>query len=179
MRREGGFSMIEILVSMVIFSMGVLSLGHVFIIGVNTIHKTKFQVKATSLAREMIEEIKSKAYDEVMVGDLSFEERNRSEFTNYSSPGNPESGYPTDTDEDPNDRTTFDDIDDFANYSEESIEGAEGFNRSVKVVYAKEDNLNGSANSTQTYYKRIIVKVKSKTFGQVVKLSSVIYYRVV
>ncbi len=63
-----------------------------------------------------------------------------------------------------------------SNFIEDPIPGEDGFSRSVRVVYAKDDTLNGSAKKSQSYFKRVTVEVTSKTYDQVVVLSSVSYY---
>lgn len=177
MKRENGFTMVEILVSTVIFSLGILSLGQVFVLGVNTINQTKFQIRANNLARQLMEEIESKAFDETMVGQDPTEKRDPSSFTDYKVSGNPESGFPRDQAENQNNRGTLDDIDDYANYSTNSMQEDRNFKCSITVVYAQDNNLNGPASTTRTNYKRIKVTISSLTTDKSAVLTSIAYYR--
>jgi type IV pilus modification protein PilV len=176
MKNDSGFSMMELLVSTIIFSLGVLSLGHVFIQGVKTIHRTKYQTRATNIARELMEEIQSKAFDEAMIGEKPTTEMNSSEFTDYATKEDTTSGFPLDAGEIPLKRASFDDIDDYANFFEDPVLGDDKYFCSVRIVYADEDALNGPAKKSQSHFKRITVKVTSKTYDQIVALSSVSYY---
>jgi prepilin-type N-terminal cleavage/methylation domain-containing protein len=177
MIKEKGFSMIELLISTVIFSMGVLSLAQVFILGVNTIHKSKFQIRATNLAREMMEEIQSKAFDETMVGLDPSAQQIPTSFTNYAVSEDTTSGFPLDAGEPNGLRSAFDDIDDYANYTESPVIMDQRFESEVSVVYAQDSNLNGPASTTRTNFKRITIMVKSLNSKKSARLSSVVYYR--
>src|SRR3990172_5741226 len=144
-RRENGFSMIEILISTVIFSMGVLSLGQVFVLGVSSVNQTKYQIRATNLAQQLMEEIQAKTFDEIMVGQDPSKERDTTAFRQYKTPGATLSGFLLDSGESNGISSTFDDMDDFANYTEDPMISDTKFKASVKVVYAQDTNLNGSA----------------------------------
>ncbi|MDP2362917.1 MAG: hypothetical protein Q8M94_04005 [Ignavibacteria bacterium] len=119
--------------------------------------ENKVYLTAFSLADDLIEEIKQKAYDE---NTLVFPTVNRSTLTPAGSFGCNKVGgvfisidgetYPF-----------FDDIDDYNNYSRDAdAPHAEKYHISAEVYYVSETNPD-SKSYTQTFHKRVDVTVSS------------------
>jgi len=173
-----GISMIEVLVASAIFAVGLLNMGQVLVMGGAAIFNARVQTEATILAQEMMEEVQSKAFDEAIVGDDNpFRTRLPYQFTDYKNPGDTLNGFPLDADEVAGDKSTFDDMDDYSNFVEDPVPFEPDFKRTVKVVYADADSLEGPASLVRTEYKKIIVRVESKRFEYKATFSSVAYYR--
>jgi hypothetical protein len=126
--------------------------------------ENKVYLTAFSLADDMIEEIKQKAYDE---NTLVFPTVNRSTLTPTASLG-PESGeaYPY-----------YDDIDDYNGYSRDAdAPHAENYHIAVKVYYVSESDPN-TVSSTQTFNKRVDVSVSSPYLTHSASLSMVFTHK--
>ena len=112
--------------------------------------ENKVYLTAFSLADDMIEEIKQKAFDECTVNNINIIAP--SSLTNPTSLG-PETGE---------DRTNFNDIDDYnGDSSRVGLPYVESFDILTTVTYADSTNFDNSSYSSKTFYKRVAVKVKS------------------
>jgi hypothetical protein len=122
--------------------------------------ENKVYLTAFSLADDLIEEIKQKAFDEETV---EWRAITTAELTPKANFGVYDSGESTVAD--------FDDIDDFDGYSKPvSLPHAEGYLVTCAVDYVdinNPDNISGS----QTFAKRIHVTVSSKYLSHPVQLS--------
>ncbi|MEA3347345.1 MAG: prepilin-type N-terminal cleavage/methylation domain-containing protein [Candidatus Auribacterota bacterium] len=63
--KKSGFTLLEILLTIVLFSAGVAALIQVFGMGMFAAEDTQHTLVATNLAREKLEEIKNKAYADI------------------------------------------------------------------------------------------------------------------
>jgi hypothetical protein len=109
--------------------------------------ENKSYLDAFSLADDMIEEIKQKAFDEIVVDSF---------YTIYPSDL---SNIGKDTGESL--RKSFDDIDDYNGLIDTvGLPYVENFKRTVKVSYADPVNFNADYGS-KSFYKRVDVKVES------------------
>lgn len=112
--------------------------------------ENKVYLTAFSLADDMIEEIKQKAFDECTVNNINV--ISPSSLTNPASLGL-ETGEDT---------TSFDDIDDYNGDSTRvGLPYVESFDILTTVTYADSTNFDNPSYSSKTFYKRIAVKVKS------------------
>lgn len=90
--KEKGFTLIEIVISVFIFSVGVLGIMLAFYLGVQVSSKAKMQTCASKLAQEKIETIISLPYEEVnsSIEDYgtieSFESYKRETDVHYYNP---------------------------------------------------------------------------------------------
>ncbi len=118
--------------------------------------ENKVYLTAFSLADDMIEEIKTKAFDEVT---LKFPTTNANNLT--ASLG-PESGETY---------TTFDDVDDFQGYTRSvNAPHAENYSISTTVQYVDGNNPDQPAGAP-TFYKKVTVTVSSPYLRYPVNLS--------
>ncbi len=124
--------------------------------------ENKVYLTAFSLADDLIEEIKQKAFDHetVIFRSINKEELSpKSNFGHSKDPG--ETSNPA----------TWNDIDDYDGYSKPvSLPHAEGYIVTCKVDYVQEDNQN-IISSTPTFFKRIEITVDSKYLTHPVRLS--------
>lgn len=120
--------------------------------------ENKVYLTAFSLADDMIEEVKNKSFDEKTI---KFPANSVNNLTKADSLG-PEL-YET--------SATFDDIDDYNNFSK-AIDAphAENYRVSCKVFYVQENNLDVKS-TTQTFYKKLEVSVSSPYLRDNVKLA--------
>ncbi len=109
--------------------------------------ENKVYLTAFSLADDLIEEIKQKAFDEKT---LIFPTVNRSTLTSPNSLGVESEIYPY-----------FDDIDDYNNFSRNAdAPHSESYHISAKVYYVSESDADVKS-SVQTFHKRVDVTVSS------------------
>ena len=131
----------------------------------NTVEiENKVYLTAFSLADDLIEEIKQKAFDEKT---LVFPTVNRSTLTPAGSLGK-ESGevYPY-----------FNDVDDYNNYSRDAdAPHAESYHISAEVYYVSETDPD-SKSTNQTFHKRVDVTVSSPYLNNNVKLTFIFTHK--
>lgn len=121
--------------------------------------ENKVYLTAFSLADDMIEEIKQRAFDEETI---VFRAINTDELTESPYLG-PEFGE--------NNATQFDDIDDFNGYQKPvSLPHAENYTVKCKVDYVSSSDLQ-QISLAQTFFKRVEVTVSSPYLRNSVKLS--------
>lgn len=123
--------------------------------------QSKVYLTAFSLADDMLEEIKCKSFDETTI---QFPTTNPASLT-------PAADFGVDSLETAGADSTFDDIDDYNNYSR-SIDAphAEGYKVSCNIQYVDQDNPD-VVSSTQTFYKKATITVTSPYMEHAVKLS--------
>ena len=158
------------MLAMVLMSFLLLRVNSLFLQTNTTLFTTKFEVLAFSLGQSMIQEIESEAFDEATVTAVV------SSTTSLSTTLGPETGETY---------ATFDDIDDFNNYTRTvtNLPSAK-FNIKCKVEYVNSATPD-VATSTPTWNKRITVFVtspsmmtnsKDVTKADTVKVSQVFSY---
>lgn len=146
-----GFSYIEVLMAVMILAMALIPLLSQFYIGFQGNINAEIVTQAVDLANDLTEEIKGKRFDENEFPDQP---------VNASSLG-------TDFGENLNNRATFDDIDDYHNWSKKPPQSVDGviltdfkdFTRSVAVKYITVVNNTWQTAGSATYYKSVVVRV--------------------
>lgn len=125
--------------------------------------ENKIYLTAFSLADDLIEEIKQKAFDEETVVFRSINPEELTPINNFA----PDFMDPGET----LDPLTFDDIDDYNGFNKTiSLPHAEGFTVTSQVEYVQSNNPD-MPSSTQTFFKRVTVWVSSDYLSHPVKLS--------
>ncbi|MDD5746647.1 MAG: type II secretion system protein [Candidatus Omnitrophica bacterium] len=145
------FTYIEVLLAVVILGLVLIPLLSQFYIGFQANITSELVTQAADLADDLIEEIKGRRFDENLFPD---------------EPVNP-NALGTDADENPSQRATFDDVDDYNGWQENPPQTVTGtvlgdfslFSRSVTVDYVRLNSAKWEHSETSTYYKRIIVTV--------------------
>ena len=124
--------------------------------------ENKAYLTAFSLADDLMEEIKQRAFDDQTVVFRSinpWELSLRNQFAPFRDP------------DETNDPATWDDIDDYNGYTRPvSLPHFEGYVVSCSVEYVTKNNVN-LVSSTQTFYKRVKVTVSSDYMRKPVTLS--------
>ena len=143
LKGQEGHTLIELIVSIVILGFALLGLLSLFFnLSVNNV-KTKYRTAAYVLGNELLEEIKSKRFDERTAKDASF---------NWSTLG-------IDTGETSGTLTTYDDVDDYNGLSQTAPSPNTGFTRAVTVSYVNPSDLNTAVGTIDQNYKRVSVVV--------------------
>ena len=146
--KKRGFTLIEIIIVIVItsilFPMMMMLLGNL----TAQMAKSKEITIATDLAREMMEIIKTKRFDENDRTDPAVGSWSATPFVADSG----ESGF-----------ATFDDKDDFNGYSDTPLPA---YTRNVTVIYVAPTNYT-SASGSPTNYKKITVTVTNSHIGTI------------
>lgn len=125
--------------------------------------ENKVYLTAFSLADDLIEEIKQKAFDHETV---IFRSINKEELTPKEKfGGDKEPGEIKDS------SATWNDVDDYHGYSKQiALPHAEGYEVTAEITYVMENDQNTVSNDP-TFYKKIEVTVDSKYLSNPVKLS--------
>jgi len=71
-KKEGGFSLIEVLVAMVILGVMLMTLISVFLYGFNSISRTKQLALATQICQEQVEKIRNMSFDAILALGTTF-----------------------------------------------------------------------------------------------------------
>lgn len=165
MHKQQGFSLIELIIAIVVLGFVLSAMVKSFMdLSVMRVGP-EYRHTQTMVGQELMEEIKSKRFDE-----LSFKDAN----DNWSWT------LGTDSGEVSTDKSTFDDVDDFDGWNEAMSTPYSGFTRTVDVSYVSQADLNtplaipGSVTSSWTpEYKRIQITVSNNAVADLVIVSIV------
>ena len=165
-----------------ILALGAMILLTILLLNVNknslavedVMYDSNFGITATSIASSIIEDASKKRFDKITA---IFDPADSSYYAvNDASDFTPASDLGIDSGEDITDPKTFNDFDDYDNYTTvESTMPSAIFNVSCKVVYVNDTALDDSVN-TQTFHKKISVKVWSKSMSDTMVMSSIYSY---
>lgn len=139
-----GFTLVEILIALVILSMGIAMLITMFTVGLKGVTANQRRTQATNLAQDLMDEIMGKNFPT----GTNTKESNRSLYDNiqdYSTWGNPTLNDPP------------------KNYSEGDLTLYTGFGRGVSIYDVNSNDLNNAADPTPdgTYS---IVRIRVRVF---------------
>lgn len=163
-----GFTLIEIVMIIVIASIAIPTL--LLLLGQQAKYGVDAEIRVTeiNLAQQLMEEIKSKCWDESkIVGGVCTGPGTGSALgTDGTENRTACTGATTDP---------FDDVDDYDNYSETCSWGGSTYTRSVDVCYVPSGDLNDTSTcNTATNYKRISVSVNNPANSQSVEVVTVV-----
>lgn len=166
-RNERGMSLLELIVAMIIFAIGLLSLGSMIPYSTRKLMQAKARTTSVTLAQRFIDEIASKTFDEKEAdGTLDLlDEVTPADLTPPASLG-PDAGE---------DWSTYDDIDDYNGTVIDTIPSFPRFKAAFTVSYALASG--DTTSSTQTFYKRITAIITPRGGNEPVSLSTVISYK--
>ena len=142
-----GFSLVEVLVSLVIISLALVAWTSNFAVGARGSYRAERDTASIFLTQAMIEEIRR----------VSFQDPNQT----------PVFGLESAEATTPPTRLNFDDIDDYNNWTESppqkkdgiTITGFSGYTRSVNVINVSTGNFNQTATQGSTDFKKATVSV--------------------
>ncbi|HVO75727.1 MAG TPA: hypothetical protein VMT35_16990 [Ignavibacteriaceae bacterium] len=154
--------------AMVLLSTILLRVNNTFLTSDEVLDQSKYSFLATSIATSIIEQSKNLSFDEQTLGDINID--NPSLLT-------PVVGLHYDSGEDPHDCNTFDDFDDFNNYTyTDSSMPSAVFVVTCRVDYVPENDPE-TVSGVPTFNKKITVTVSSPHYmSDVIQLSSVFSY---
>lgn len=144
-----GFTLIEIVIVIVVLGIAMLPLLMMYTNVVVKSTDSQAMRVSSALGQDLMEEILSKRYDE-----------------NPEEPWTEKQDLGVDGVENPADKTTFDDVDDFVDWAPPGDEYFPGFNNytaGVGVIYVNPDDLNtdaGVAPTEDTDFKKITVTIR-------------------
>lgn len=168
MNKQSGFTYFEILVAVVILSFVLIPMLGQFYIGFVGNKASVAVSQAVFLAEDLMDEIISKRFDE----NLS-----------PNPPTNPNL-LGTDSGENPNDRRTFDDVDDYKGWQKsppQKLDGTllndfSGFTQSANVKYVTLNAQNYWVDAASaTNYKQINVTISGNNIGDIVLTTLMAY----
>ncbi|MBI4683863.1 MAG: hypothetical protein HY755_01545 [Nitrospirae bacterium] len=164
-----GFTLIETVMIIVIAAIAIpallLVLGQETQQGVNA----ELMINATNVAQKLMEEVKSKCWDEFKTGAAN--------CSGTGSPGALGTEGETRTACTGTSAIPFDDVDDYSNYPESCTWGGPSYTTTVEVCYVPASNLNDTSTcNTTTDYKRIKVTVTNTNLGSVELVTVVTNY---
>lgn len=157
-----GFTLIEVVMIIVILGIIMPGIMLYFITGVKDSAIPQRRTTAIFLAEALMEEIKSKRWDEVTTINATCS--NATAVLGSDAEG----------------RSTYDDIDDFnglSNTPPQNSQGAnmtdyQGFTQQATVIYVDAADLNVAAAAPPTCYKRILVRITDTTSSENIDLVS-------
>jgi len=152
--------------AMILLSTIVLRVNNNFFTTETVLDETKYSFLATSLASSIIQEAKSKVFDNE-TDSASISDLNLLTLENILGPEDAEKGKNKDV---------FNDFDDFDGYQDiDSTMPSAPFWYTCQVVYVNE-NQPDSASSNRTWNKKITVTITSPYMSDVIKMSSIYSY---
>jgi len=166
LKNEQGMTLLEVILMIVVLSVGLTGVLVYFIQGVKNSSNSQISTVAAVLAQDLMEEIKSKCWDET------------------STTTSPCGGTVTPSTigaDGGETRATYDDVDDYNGLSDSPPEDSQGnsmpaafndYTRSVSVCYVASSDLNTCTGGTSNY-KKITVTVSWGSVGDNVQLVTV------
>ncbi len=161
---EGGFTFVELVLAILLIGLMLPSLMLIFQTVIVSAAGVNLMPEAVSLADGLMEEVKSRKFDELT---------SKSGSGNWSSSLGPDTGEGTT-------KANYDDIDDFNGWTENFTAPFTGFSASVQVSYVSSSNLDSpltipspiTSNWTPSY-KRVVVTVSNAGLPGPVTLTTV------
>ncbi len=151
---RGGYILMEVVVTVLILSLSIVALMPIFAMSYKGSRRSERTLVAIHLAQELMEEIKLRKWDEAS-------------YTGRPGPLADPGPLGPDPGEDPKDKRSFNDVDDFAGWREEPpqdpvmrpLAESSGYRRSVLVRYLDSDL---KPSEAQTDYKHVSICVASQ-----------------
>lgn len=166
--------MILALGAMILLTILIMNTNKTTLATEDVMYDSNFGITATSIASSIIEDASKKRFDKVTAvydpTDSSYYAV--SDVTDFT----PAADLGIDSGEDLTDPKSFDDFDDYNNFSTiDSTMPSAIFKATCRVVYVTNTALDDSSNS-QTFHKKITVKVWSKSMSDTMVMSSIYSY---
>lgn len=163
---QAGFTFVEIILAILLLAIVVPPLLNLFANITMAGVQSDVIPQAASLAVELMEEIKSRQFDEL---------------TQKDGNGNWSTTLGTDAGESAANKATFDDVDDFNGWTQNFGSGLAQYTATVTVAYVASNDLNTALVIPQNVpsnwtpsYKRIVVSVSHPTLSAPIKISTVV-----
>lgn len=150
---EKGFSLIEVICVLIVLGVAIPSLMNLFSNTTETAANVNAMPVASALGKDLMEDISARKFDDLDAPDAN---------------GNWSTTMGTDTGEDPADKNTFDDVDDFNGWNQAFGADYAGYSATVDVDYVDPSDLNTplaipdpAPNDWTPSYKRIVVTISN------------------
>jgi len=175
-KNKKGVTLVELMITVTLILLGLIPLLKMFISAVTGTQMTGSATVADNIAKQMLAEISQKKWDEHCTV--------KGEYISLTSASDP---LGTDAGEDANDKTTFDDIDDYKGWEEipprdlsnKPIPGYEGYQLKVDVIYVTDPTTGVTSSTSKTDFKQVTVTVSWQKTGAAnrysVKRSKIFY----
>jgi len=155
-KNKKGVTLVELMITVSLILLGLIPLLRMFISAVTGTQMTGAATVADNIAKQMLAEISQKKWDEKCTV--------KGEHISLASASDP---LGVDTGEDANDKTTFDDIDDYKGWNESPprdlsnnpIPGYEGYWLDVDVIYVTDPTTGIAPAGAKTDFKQVKVTV--------------------
>ena len=163
-----GIQMLLVLGAMILLTILIMSVSKNSLSTEDVMYNSNFGITATSIGVSIIEDASKKRFDNIYYVD-STAVYDASNFT-------PNAELGVDSGETITDASTFNDFDDYNGYTGvDSTMPSAIYNYSSSVSYIDETDPDGSIN-TQSFHKKIIVKVWSESMEDTIVMASVYSY---
>ena len=160
--------MLLVLGAMILLTLLIMSVSKNTLSTEDVMYDSNFGITATSIGSSIIEDASKKRFDNIFYLD-STAVYDPTDFT-------PAAYLGVDSGETINDASTFNDFDDYNGYlGVDSTMPSAIYNFSSQVCYINETDPDGSINS-QSFHKKITVKVWSESMADTIVMSSVFSY---
>lgn len=166
LRCKRGFTFLEIVLAVALLAVALPPLLHLFAETAVTGAKVDSLPRASALASELMEEIKSRKFDEL---------------ASKNGNGNWSTSLGIDAGENAANKSTFDDVDDFNGWSQNFGPNFSNYTATVSVSYVSSNDLNTPMtipgpvpNNWTPSYKRIVVTVSNAALAGSIQLATVV-----
>jgi len=162
-----GMTLLEIMVAIVIFAIGLLSMGMMIPYSTRKITHAKARTTSVTLTQRFLDEVAAYAFDE-KEADGTLATLSKVTPSDLTPPGmlGPDANESY---------GSFDDVDDFNGFVQDPIPNYNNFKASISVSYCY---ANGDTTaSTPTFYKKITVKITPIGGNEPVSISTVVSYK--
>ncbi|MBI2338974.1 MAG: hypothetical protein HYU99_01205 [Deltaproteobacteria bacterium] len=150
---SGGFTFIEVVFIIILLGVAIPGLMQLFVNTVETSATVDAVPVASSLGKDLLEDIMARKFDELDAKDAN---------------GNWSTAFGTDTGEDAGDKNDFDDVDDFDGWNQGFGANYVGYSATVSVDYVDPSDLNTALaipdpapNDWTPSFKRILVTISN------------------
>ena len=170
--------MMSVIGALMLLSMVSLGINTMIIGKTTTMLEAEASLAAISLAQTMIDEIQTTNFDENTIGTKVYNATDLTAAGSFGPSGTEASNVPLPDNASPfKSLTKYNDVDDYNNYRRTASTPLLGnFTIEDSVYYVLETNPN-TKSSTQTFFKKIVVKVTHRNMSFPLYLSDVAIYR--
>ncbi len=174
----GTGQILSVLGAIMILSMVSLAINTMIVGKTTTMLEAEASLTAISLAQTMIDEVQRKSFDKATVSTLVYDPTNFTASSSLGPDGSELSNVPLPDSASPyNSDKYYNDVDDYNGYSRKASTPLMGtFTLMDSVYYVSESNPD-SVSTTQTFFKKIVVRVSHPNMSYPLVISDVAVYR--
>jgi hypothetical protein len=171
--------MLSVLGALMLLSMVSLGINSMIISKTTTMLEAEASLSAVSLAQTMIDEIQTKSYDASTVGSRIYDASDFTTASGLGPNGLTETPYVPKPDTYNPFRSVkyYNDVDDYHLYRRRASTPILGYFDILDSIYYVKESDPSTKSTTQTFFKKIVVKVTHRNMSYPVYLSDVVVYR--